>query len=410
MALALNLTRVKALVSEGGKPKRESDGGGLYLEATASGSKLWKMAYRFGGRQKTLSFGAWPAVSLVHARAMREQAKKMLAEGQDPGAAKRALKSGGNEKTFDAWAGEYIAFRKSNARKPVAESTVDKFEWSRAAVRRQFGGTPITDIKAPEIINALRGIEATRKLHKSAKVKAFVSQVFRYAAAHGIEVMDPGPVVNDAVLKPVVRHHAGLTDPRKVGELLRAIDEYSGDASTRYALLMAPHVFLRDGELRALRWSWISDNDRLISIPAGAMKMKREHLIPVSDQVQRLLREIRQFSGSCEHLFPSPMQKSRSIAENTLNSSMRRMGFSKEEVTFHGFRTTASTLLRDTPDGERDYSDAAIEMQLSHLDDNKVRIAYDKSQRLRERAKMMQAWSDILDKFRQLPPAGRAKV
>ncbi|WP_170294024.1 tyrosine-type recombinase/integrase [Paracoccus limosus] len=232
--MALNLTRVKALVSEGGKPKRESDGGGLYLEATASGSKLWKMAYRFGGRQKTLSFGAWPAVSLVDARSMREQAKKMLADGQDPGAAKRALKSGGNEKTFDVWAGEYIAFRKSNARKPVAESTVDKFEWSRAAVRRQFGGTPITDIKAPEIINALRGIEATRKLHKSAKVKAFVSQVFRYAAAHGVEVMDPGPVVNDAVLKPVVRHHAGLTDPRKVGELLRAIDEYSGDASTRY--------------------------------------------------------------------------------------------------------------------------------------------------------------------------------
>lgn len=408
--MALNLTRVKALVSDGRKPKRESDGGGLYLEATASGSKLWKMAYRFGGKQKTLSFGAWPAISLVDARAMREQAKKMLAEGQDPGAAKRALKSGGNEKTFDAWAGEYIAFRMANPRKPVAKSTLDKFEWSRAAVRRQFGGVPITDIKVPEILSAIRSIEGTGKLHKSTKAKTFVSQVFRYAASSGIAVMDPGPVMNEAVLKPAVRHHAGLTDPRKVGELLRAIDEYSGDASTRYALMMAPHVFLRDGEIRALRWSWVSDNERLISIPAGAMKMKREHLVPISDQVQRLLREIRQFSGNCEHIFPSPKHKSRSIASNTLNSSLRRMGFSKEEVTFHGFRTTASTLLRETPGAHREYTDSAIEMQLAHLDDNKVRIAYDKSQRLRERARMMQIWSDMLDGFRELPPSRAPKV
>lgn len=405
MALALNLTRVKALVSEGGKPKRESDGGGLYLEATASGSKLWKMAYRFGGRQKTLSFGAWPAVSLVDARAMREQAKKMLAEGQAPGAAKRALKSGGNEKTFDAWAGEYIAFRKANTRNPVAASTVDKFEWSRAAVRRQFGGTPITEIKVPEIVSAIRSIEGTGKLHKSTKAKTFVSQVFRYAAASGIAVMDPGPVMNEAVIKPPIRNHAGLTDPHKVGELLRAIDEYSGDASTRYALMMAPHVFLRDGELRALRWSWISDNERMISIPAGAMKMKREHLVPISDQVHALLREIRQFSGNCEHVFPSPRHRSRSISSNTLNSSLRRMGFSKDEVTFHGFRTTASTLLRHVPEKHRDYSDAAIELQLSHADDNKVRAAYDKAQRLEERVAMMQSWSDRIDGFRQLPPS-----
>ena len=401
--MALNLTRLKAITPEGGRPKRQADGGGLYIEATPAGSKLWKMAYRFGGRQKTLSLGAWPAVSLVDARALREQAKKMLAEGKDPGAAKRALKAAGVGKTFDDWAGEYIQFRSANPKSPAAASTLDKFEWSRAAVRRQIGGSPITDISVPEIIAAIRTIEGTRKLHKSSKAKTFISQVFRYAAASGVQVMDPGPIINHALLKPAVRHHASITDPAHLGEMLRAIQGYSGDASTRYALMLAPHVFLRDGEIRSLRWDWIKDG--VIEIPAGGItKLKNPHLVPMSRQVMALVDEIRQFSGRQELLFPSGYKPGASLSSNTLNSAIRRLGFTKEEATFHGFRSTAGTMLREVPPAKRAWSDEAIERQLSHADRNKVRAAYDKADRLAERAAMLQAWSDLLDEFRALPP------
>lgn len=403
--MALNLTRLKALSSEDGKMKRESDGGGLYIEVTPAGSKLWKMAYRFAGRQKTLSFGAWPTLSLVDARAMREQAKQMLAQGQDPGVAKRALKSNSREKTFDQWAGEYIAFRKSNPKAPAAESTLDKMEWSRAAVRRPFGGSPITEITIPEILSAVRMIERTGKLHKSTRARTFISRVFRFAASHGVQVMDPGPVITDVTLKPSKRHHAAFTDPAKVGELLRAIDAYSGDTSTCYAIRMAPHLFLRDGELRALRWAWIDESGELIRIPAGAMKMKREHLVPLSRQVREMLAELREFNGGREHLFSSAYNRTRSIAENTLNVSLRRMGYSKDEMTFHGFRTTASTLLREVPAASRPFSNDAIEMQLSHAKQDRVQAAYDRSELMGERVLMMQMWSDMLDDFRKLPPA-----
>lgn len=405
--MALNLTRLKAITADGGKPKRESDGGGLYIEATASGSRLWKMAYRFAGKQKTLSFGAWPAVSLVDARAMREAAKKMLAEGKDPGAAKRALKAGGVGKTFDEWAAEFIAFRQANKAKPVAASTLDKYQWSRAAVRRQFGGTPLNEISVPEIVAAIRAIEGTGKLHKSTKAKSFISQVFRYAASSGAQVMDPGPVISGAVLRPAVRHHAAITDPRRLGELLRAIDGYDGDASTRYALMMAPHFFLRDAEIRALRWAWVNDDDGVIRIPARAMKMKRDHLVPLSTQVVALMGEIRQFSGNGEFVFPSPSKPRSAISSNTLNSALRRLGFSKEQMTFHGFRTTAATLLRQVPAAGRAYTDDAIERQLAHADPNKVRAAYDRADRIDERTAMMSLWSDMLDGYRKLPPAGK---
>lgn len=403
LALALNLTRLKSIASQDGRPKRLADGGGLYIEATPAGSKLWKMAYRFGGRQKTLSLGAWPAVSLVDARALQEQAKKLLAEGKDPGAAKKALKAGGAGKTFDEWAGEYIYFRTNDPKSRAAGSTIDKFEWSRAAVRRQIGGSPITDITIPEIIAAIRAIEGTGKLHKSTKAKTFISQVFRYAAGSGVQVMDPGRIISDAVMRPAERHHAAITDPAKLGEMLRAIDGYSGDASVRYALMLAPHVFLRDAEIRSLRWGWIRGG--VIEIPVGgATKLKNPHLVPLSRQVLDLVEEIRQFSGRQEYLFPSGYKQGSALSSNTLNSALRRLGFTKDEATFHGFRTTASTLLREVPPATRHYSDEAIERQLSHADKNRVRAAYDKSDRLDERASMLQVWSDLLDDFRRLPP------
>lgn len=404
--MALNLTILNGLQPRD-KPYKVSDGCGLNIFVQPNGSKLWRLSYRYAGKQDTLSMGKYPMVKLVEARAIAAEAKKMLAEGKNPKSAKKALRAGSGLKTFDDWAAEYIEFRKSNPKKPVAESTIDKFEWSRGAVRRQFGGDAITDITVPNIISALRAIERSGKLHKSVKVKAFISQVFRYAAANGIQVMDPGPVINDAVLRPEVRHHAAITDPASLGEMLRAIDAYTGDLSTIYALRLAPHIFLRAGEIRALRWEWVNDEEQTITVPAEAMKgRKRELLIPMSRQVRELVAEIRDFSGRQKLMFPSPVNKSRTLSENTLNVAVRRLGFTKEQATFHGFRTTASTLLNEIALSSGTFDERTIERQLSHKSGDQVANAYNRATLMTQRRIMMQTWSDMLDDFRKLPPAG----
>ncbi|WP_411957394.1 tyrosine-type recombinase/integrase [Paracoccus homiensis] len=214
--------------------------------------------------------------------------------------------------------------------------------------------------------------------------------------------MNPGRIVSDAVTRPATRNHAAITDPKRFGELLRAIDEYSGDPSTLLALRLAPHVFLRDGAIRALKWSWVDAENAIIEIPAEAMKMKRPHLVPLSRQALDIVEEARQFSGRQEHVFPSAISRGRSISSNTLNVAIRRLGFSKDEMTFHGFRTTASTLLREIEGYGKRWTDRSIEAQLSHTDENKVRSAYDKSENLSERRVMMQAWSDQIDKSRSI--------
>ncbi|WP_164881702.1 tyrosine-type recombinase/integrase [Paenirhodobacter populi] len=402
----LNKSKISKLTAENGKPKRLSDGGGLYIEATVTGARLWKMAYRFGTAQKTLSFGKFPVVTIDDARKMRDAAKAILAAGGDPIEAKRAVKSGADSKTFDEYAGEFIEFRRGDP-KPPAQSTLDKYEWSRASVRRTIGGIPIKDIRIPEIVSAIQVIAKTGKLHKAAKVRKFIDQVYEHVnATHHLGLNAPGTTISKAVYKPVKRNHPGFTEPHKVGELLRSIDGYSGDASTNFAMRLAPHVFLRAGEIRGLRWSWVNFDKAEIEIPDGAMKMKRPHIVPMSRQVQDIMREVEQFSGKNELVFPSPWRKSKTISENTLNVSLRRMGFSKEEVVFHGFRTTASTLLREVPIDGRKYSGDAIEMQLSHAKVDSVEAAYNKAKYMAERVPMMQLWSDMLDEYRKLPPAG----
>lgn len=404
--MALNLTILNGLQPRD-KPYKVSDGGGLNIVVQPNGSKLWRLSYRYAGKQQTLALGKYPMVKLVEARAMAADAKKMLSEGKDPGSARKALRAGSGVKSFDDWAGEYIEFRKSNRARPVAQSTVDKFEWSRAAVRRQFGGDPITDITVPTIVAAIRAIERTGRLHKSTKAKSFISQVFRYAAASGVQVMDPGPVMNGALLKPEVRHHAALTDPVRVGEMLRAIDAYTGDASTLYAMQMAPHLFLRAGEIRAMRWDWVNEDEALITVPAAAMKGgQREHTIPMSRQVREMMATVRQFSGRQQLVFPSPVNKGRPLSENTLNVSLRRMGFTKQDATFHGLRTTASTILNEMALTLGTFTDRTIEMQLSHKSGDQVANAYNRATLMNERRVMMQTWSDLLDEYRRLPPPG----
>lgn len=400
--MPLTLTRIKALTADQGRPRRESDGGGLFIEATTSGSKLWKMNYRYAGRQKTLSFGAFPAVSLVQARAKREEAKQHLANGTDPGAVVKAIRRGrgGAGRTFDDYAGDYIEFRRRGG---AAAKTLEKATWLRGALRRQIGGSPITDLTVADIIAAVRDIEKTGRLHKSTRAISLISSVFRFAGAHGAPVMDPGPMIRTVSLRPENKHYAAVVEPARIGEMLRAIDGYQGDLATRYALRIAPHVFLRDGEIRALRWAWVDRDDEVIRIPAEAMKMRRPHLVPLSAQVLDLLDGLHALSGRNEHLFPSPSNKGRSLSSNTLNSALRRLGYPQGEATFHGFRTTASTRLNEMPSATRGFSRAAIEAQLAHEKKDKVEAAYNRATLMDERRVMMAAWSDLLDEYRALP-------
>lgn len=394
--MALTVHRIKSLAPEGGKPRREADGGGLFIEATPAGSKLWKMAYRFGGRQKTLSFGAFPAVSIVDARALREQAKKDLAAGKDPGTARR-----GGARTFDDYAQDYIAFR---ARSKAAPATIEKQTWLRQALARPIGGVPIDALTVPEMLAAVRAVETAGSLHKSSRMISFISRVFRFAAGHGEQVMDPGPIIRSVSLRPEVRHHAAVTEPARIGALLRAIDAYKGDVSTVFALRLAPHLFLRDGALRALEWDWVDFQDAMISIPAGVMKMKRPHLVPMSPQVAAIMEEARMLSGRGRHVFPSPRRRGSSLSSNTLNSALRRMGYDKSEATFHGFRSTASTRLNEMPPATRGFSKQAIDLQLSHAKNTTVEAAYNRAALMDERRILMNAWSDALDEYRALPP------
>ena len=404
--MPLNLTILNAMQPRD-RAYKKADGGGLNIIVHPNGRKAWSLSYRLPGDiQKSLGLGNYPTVKLNEARAAALEAKRLLSQGIDPSAAKKAIRSGTKGKSFDQYAGEYIANRASMSKKP-AKSTLDKMEWSRGSVRRQIGGTPIVDIKRADIIAAIKVIEKAGTLHKAAKVRMFIDQVYEYAAAKDeLNLIPPGRMISKLLDKPEPRNHPGYTDPNKIGELLRAVDGYTGDVATHFALRVAPHVFLRDGEIRALKWSMVDKARRIIEIPAGAMKMKREHIIPMSDQVLSLIEDIEQFSGKQEHLFPSPINRGRSISSNTLNVALRRMGFPREEVTFHGFRTTASTRLNEIMKSHRmAYTKRAVELQLSHFTKSKVDAAYDKAELLDERAEMMQIWSDALDGYRNLPPA-----
>ena len=259
----------------------------------------------------------------------------------------------------------------------------------------ELGDRPIRHIKAPELLAALRKLEARGKIETAHRTKQRASQIFRYAIATGRADHDPAADLRGALTPLEVEHRAAITDPKRVGELLRAIDEYAGQPSTHYALKLAPYVFLRPGELRAAEWSEIDFDKAEWRIPAERMKMREGHIVPLPKQAVDILREIQPLIGSGSLVFPSLRTNTRPISEGTVNAALRRVGFSKEEMTGHGFRTRASTLLN-----EQGWHPDLIELQLAHAERNKVRAAYNRAQRLSERKTMMQAYADYLDGLR----------
>lgn len=393
------------------KPYKLSDGLGLYLLVTPTGSKLWRYDFRHAGKRQTMALGQYPVTGLAEARAAHSEARRLLAEGIDPMAARaearaaaaRATESTAN--TFESAARQWMAAQQ------VAEVTASKNRWLlESYLLPELGALPLNAITPRVLLDALRKIEATGNRETVTRARIKAGQVFRWAIIEELTDNDPTPSLRGALKAPETKHRATITDPRGIGELLRAIDGYTGQPVTLAALQLAPLVFVRPGELRAAEWAEFDLAESIWRIPAKRMKMKAAHLVPLSAQAVRILQDLRLLTGHRCYVFPSLRSASRPMSENTLNAALRRLGYSKDDMTAHGFRAMAATRLNEmgwTPD--------AIERQLAHAESNKVRAAYTHAaQYLDERKRMMQAWADYLDGLRRgaevVPLFGRTKA
>jgi integrase len=365
----------------------------LYLLVNPNGGLWWRFKYNFEGREKLLSLGVHPHVSLQQARALRDEGKKTLANGVDPSAKRQAEKSY-TANTFEAVAREWLALQE----KTLAPATYAKAVWTlETLVYPYIGSRPIAKLGAVDVLKVLKRIEG-RGTHETAhRTRQRCSQVFRYAVQTKRAAHDVTADLRGALAPVVSEHHAAITEPVRIGELLRAIDGYTGHSVTAYALKLAPLLFVRPGELRHAEWPEfdLDGPEPHWRIPAGKMKMGEQHLVPLCKQALALLRELQPLTGRSPYLFPSIRSRTRPMSNNTVNAALRRLGYTGEEMTGHGFRSLASTCLN-----EQGYHPDLIELQLAHAERNKVRAAYNKAQRLPERRKMMQAWSDYLDHLR----------
>lgn len=388
-------------VIRGAKPRERdwklSDEKGLYLLVTPKGSKRWNFKFRFAGKEKKLSLGLYPDLSLKDARRLRDEARNDLALGIDPARRKQEEKAAaklGAENSFAVIAEEFLEKRQKEG---LAESTLSKNRWFLDLLRPSIGKLPIADMTPREILQALKKIESSGKRETANRVRSFASRVFRYAIATARADADPAHALRGALAAPVVKHYAAITDEVRLGELLRAIDGYSGEPATMIALKLTPHVFQRPGEVRQMRWSELDFEKAIWTIPASRMKQRREdHAVPLSRQAIELLRSMEPLSAHSEYVFPSARTKLRPMSENAINGALRRLGFSGSEMTAHGFRTTASSLLNESGKWNPD----AIERALSHADKNAVRGTYNRSPYWKERVEMAQWWSDHLDALR----------
>jgi len=378
------------------KPYKLTDSGGMYLLVNPTGSRLWRWKYRAAGKEKLLALGAYPDVTLTAARAACADARSKLKQGIDVGAERKeakqtkAVAAAVAADTFEAVAREWMA------RQEVAAVTVIKNEWILGHLFPTFGKRPIAKITARELLDVLREIEATGKVETANRVKVKAGQVFRYAVVEGKAATDITASLRGALKPPKGKHYAAVTDPVRVGELLRAIDGFAGQPVTLAALKLSPLVFVRPGELRHAEWAELDLDGAIWRIPGHKMKMKAPHLVPLSTQAVAILRELQPLTGSGHFVFPSIRTASRPMSENTINGALRRLGYTGEEMTGHGFRSMAATRLN-----EMGWNADAIERQLAHAESNKVRDAYTSAaQYLEERTRMMQAWADYLDGLR----------
>lgn len=383
----------------GAKPIKLADSGGLYLQVTPAGGKLWRFKYRLDGKEKLLAIGTYPAISLSDARKQRDEARAMVASGKDPSREKQRTKLQSRmkaENTFEAISSEFCTKRKSDGERAWSPNTAKRSEYLLSQINPSIGKMPIEEIEPIDVLGAVRKIEAKGNLESARRTLQLASMVFRYAVATARIKSDPTRDLKGALATPKVTHHAAIIDAKKLGELLRAIDGYMGHELTRLALQLAPHVFTRPGELRHADWAEIDLTSAVWTIPGAKMKMRKDHKIPLSQQSVALFREVQAITGPTGFAFPSIRSRARPMSANTLNAALRRMGFTGKEMTSHGFRGTASTLLNESGKWHPD----AIERALSHRDKDKIRAAYHRGAYWDERVAMAQWWSDYLDLLR----------
>ena len=386
------------------KTVRLFDGRGLYLEIAPTGSRWWRFKYRFAGKEKRISLGVYPDVGLKKARDRRDEMRKLVADGIDPSAARKqeklmALDAALN--TFEAVAREWCEKHSPNWEASYSVKLLARLE---ANVFPWLGHRPIRDIKAPELLSVLRRVESRGVLETAHRLMNYCGNIYRYAVATGRAERDISADLRGALPPSTPRHHASVTEPRDVAALLRSIDGYRGSNVTRYALQLAPLVFVRPGELRKAEWIEIDLEAGEWRIPAERMKMKAKHIVPLSTQAVAILRALQPLTGEGRYVFPGARSRERCMSENTVNGGLRRLGWSGSEMTGHGFRSMASTLLN-----EQGWNRDAIERQLAHSERNSIRAAYNYAEHLPERRRMMQAWSDYSETLKRRPDAGGAR-
>jgi integrase len=379
------------------KAYRLADGHGLHLLIQPNGNKLWRLRYRFGGVEKMLALGSFPATPLADARARRDEARKLLEAGVDPSAQRkldRASAVAATKNTFRAVAAEHI---QDMIDSKAAEATIGKKRWLLEDLAAPLADRPIADITPAELLDLLKRIEKSGRRETARRLRGALGAVFRLAVVTLRAPGDPTFALRGALSRPNVTHRAAITEEKKLGALMRAIDDFDGWPTIKAALTFTALTCARPGEVRGARRAEIDFEKAVWRIPAERMKMRRSHDVPLSRQAVAVLEEVWPLSASAELVFPSLITFTKPISENAMNLALRRMGFDHDEMTSHGFRSSASTILN-----ERGVRADIIEAMLGHQDKNAIRRTYNRATYWAERTELMQQWADLLDEFRRL--------
>ncbi len=368
------------------------DENGLYLEVSPTGKKLWRVRYWLDGKENRIGIGPYPHVGLAEARKRCLEIKGQIADKVDPVKKRREEKTEQQvieSSIFSKVALSWLATKKDSWSPGHAETVIQRLEFN---IFPLLGDVPIKTITAPQMLDVLRQIEKRGALEVARRVRGICSQIFRYAIACGLADQDPAAPLVGALQPPPKKHYASITDPQRVGQLLRDIDSYQGSQVVYCAFKLSPLLFVRPGELRQAEWSEIDLEAAEWRIPKEKMKMRKPHIVPLSRQALEIFKALEPLTGHGKYVFPAMTTSLRPMSDNTINMALRRIGYSNEDMTAHGFRSMASTLLN-----EKGYHPDAIERQLAHSEKNHVRAAYNYAEYLPERRKMMQAWADYLD-------------